>query len=54
MLSHDIAHNGGHNTYDYELEQKAVLSMKDYVKSRPEMMKLWENKLESTYGSWVG
>ena len=52
MLSHDIAHNGGHNSYDYELEQKAVLSMKDYVKSRPEMMRLWENKLASTYGSW--
>jgi hypothetical protein len=52
MMCHDIAHNGGHNNFDYELEKAAVKSMNDYMQSHQELLKYWNHNLINKYGSW--
>lgn len=52
MMFHDIAHNGGHNTFDYELEQAAVNSMNEFFNSNPHLLVFWNNKLKEIYGDW--
>ena len=52
MMGHDIAHNGGNNTYDYELEIKAVSSMEKFVSENPQIEKFWNKNFAKEYGSW--
>lgn len=52
MLCHDIAHTGKINTRYYELEQKAICSMNEYVKAHPEIKEYWGTHLEKDYGTW--
>ncbi len=52
MMFHDIAHNGGHNHFDYELEQAAVDSMKQYINDNQHLLVYWDNKLKEIYGDW--
>lgn len=52
MMFHDIAHNGGHNHFDYELEQAAVNSMNEYMNANQHLLVYWNNKLKKTYGEW--
>lgn len=52
MLCHDIAHSGGSNQHAYELEQKAVVSMKDYVNDNPHMKNFWDANLSKKFGDW--
>jgi hypothetical protein len=53
MMFHDIAHNGGHNHFDYELEQAAVDSMNEYINDNQHLLVYWNNKLKKTYGDWA-
>jgi len=53
MMFHDIAHNGGHNHFDYELEQAAVNSMNDYISSNKHLLVYWNNELKNKYGDWT-
>jgi hypothetical protein len=52
MMCHDIAHNGTHNTSDYELEIKAVNSMNQFVNDNPQILEFWNNNLAKEYGTW--
>ncbi len=52
MLAHDIQHNGKHNQFDYELEQKAFNSLNDFVNSNKELKSFWDKELKNEYGSW--
>lgn len=52
MMCHDIAHNGKHNNFDYELEKAAVSSFQSYIKNNPDMLTYWSQNLERQYGSW--
>lgn len=52
MLCHDIAHPGGRNQHAYELEQKAVASMKDYVNDNSHMKTFWDENLSKKFGDW--
>lgn len=52
MMCHDIAHNGGHNNFEYELEIAAVNSMNNYVIIHPELLNYWNNNLKDAYGEW--
>jgi hypothetical protein len=52
MMCHDIAHNGGHNNFDYELEKAAVKSMNDYMQNHLELLKYWHENLSNIYGNW--
>lgn len=51
MMCHDIAHNGKTNQYPYELEKKAVQSMKEHLNT-PEFESLWKNNFEKNYGDF--
>lgn len=51
MLCHDIEHNGSHNTYPYELEQKAVYAIKQCYEKTSQIQYVWD-KLIPLYGLW--
>lgn len=51
MLCHDIEHNGSHNTYPYELEQKAIQAIKQCYESTSPIQHVWNN-LAPFYGQW--
>lgn len=49
MMFHDVAHTGGVNNYEYELEIKAINSMKAYFNDHQSIKNYWNINLEKQY-----